>query len=77
MHSGYPAIFSAFIPDNSGNETWGTYHGLWDMVSMMFIGMALFRWGFFSNKVTGSTYLIGLLIGYGIGIPIGIELFAG
>lgn len=74
MHSGYGTIFTYFIPDNANNETWGMYHGLWDMVSMMLIGMALFGWGFFSNKVTGSTYLLGLLIGYGIGIPIGLAV---
>ena len=50
------------------------YHGLWDMVSMMFIGMALFGWGYFSNKVSGSTYWLGLIIGYGIGIPIGLAI---
>jgi uncharacterized protein len=74
MHSGYPTIFTYFIPDNANNETWGTYHGLWDMVSMMFIGMALFGWGFFSNKVSTSTYIIGVLIGYSIGIAIGLTI---
>ena len=71
MHSGYGTIFTYFIPWNSGGETWGMYHGLWDMLCMMFIGMALFGWGYFSNKVSASTYTMGLLIGYGIGIPIG------
>jgi uncharacterized protein len=74
MHSGYGTIFTEFIPENSGNETWGMYHGLWDMLSMMLIGMALFGWGFFSNRVTGSTYWLGLIIGYGIGIPIGLAI---
>lgn len=75
MHSGYGTIFNYFIPRNSGSETWGTYHGIWDMISMMFIGMALLGWGFLSNKVSGSTYLMGLLIGYGIGIPLGWIIF--
>ena len=74
MHSNYPTIFSYFIPGNASNETWGMYHGLWDMLCMMFIGMALFGWGFFSNKLSTSTYLMGLLIGYAIGIPLGLTM---
>jgi uncharacterized protein len=42
---------------------------------MMFIGMALFGWGFFSNKLSTSTYGMWLLIGYGIGIPISWFVF--
>jgi uncharacterized protein len=33
--------------------------------------MALFGLGFFSNRLRTSTYVMCLLIGYGIGIPIG------
>ena len=76
MHSGYTTIFSEFIPRNSGSETWGMYHGLWDMLMMMFIGMALFMWGFFSNRLSTSTYTMTLLIGYGLGIPIGYIFFS-
>jgi uncharacterized protein len=76
MHSGYGTIFSYFIPWNSGGETWGIYHGIWDSLCMMFLGMALFRLAFFSNKLSTSTYTMGLLIGYGIGIPIGWLMFS-
>ena len=76
MHSGYGTIFSYFIPWNSGRETWGIYHGIWDSLCMMFLGMALFRLAFFSNKLSTSTYTMGLLIGYGIGIPIGWLMFS-
>ena len=75
MHSGYGTIFNHFLPRNAGSETWGMYHGLWDMLCMMFIGMALFGLGFFSNKVSGSTYSMGLIVGYGLGIPIGWIIF--
>jgi uncharacterized protein len=75
MHSGYGTIFSHFLPRNAGSETWGMYHGLWDMLCMMFIGMALFGLGFFSNKVSGSTYSMGLVVGYGLGIPLGWIIF--
>ena len=75
MHSGYGTIFTFFMPGNSGDQSWGIYHGVWGSLCMMFLGMALFRLGFFSNKLSTSTYAIGLLIGYGIGIPIGWIMF--
>jgi uncharacterized protein len=76
MRSGYSTVFTYLIPNNSGGETWGTYHwAVWDNTAMMFIGMALFGLGFFSNKLSTSTYFMGLLIGYGIGIPIGYYMF--
>ena len=74
MRSGYGAIFTYFIPINAADEAGGVYNGIYDMLAMMFIGMALYGWGFFSNKLSTSTYVMWLLIGYGIGIPIGYEL---
>ena len=76
MHSDYGTIFNYFIPGNSDGETWGIYHGIWELLCMMFIGMALFRLGFFSNKLSTSTYSMSLIIGYGIGIPLGWVLFS-
>ena len=76
MHSDYGTIFNYFIPRNSGTEAWGIYHGIWDSLCMMFIGMALFGIGFFSNKLSTSTYTMALFIGYGIGIPIGLAMFS-
>ncbi len=75
MRSGYAGVFTYWLPMNAGNEAGGTYFGLWDMLAMMFFGMALFRWGFFTNKLQTSTYVMWLLIGYGIGIPFGYHLF--
>jgi uncharacterized protein len=76
MHSGYGTIFSYFIPSNSDTETWGTYYAIWDMISMMFIGMGLFTLGFFSNRLSTGTYAMWLLAGYGLGIPIGYIFFS-
>jgi uncharacterized protein len=75
MHSGYGTIFTYFIPRNSDSEAWEAYHGVWDSLCMMFLGMALLGIGFFSNKLSTSTYTMGLLIGYAIGIPIGWAMF--
>jgi uncharacterized protein len=71
MRSGYGTLFTYLTERNAGEEIWGMYNGAWDMLCMMFIGMALFVWGFFSNRLSTSTYTMWLLIGYGIGIPIG------
>ncbi|GAB3934564.1 DUF418 domain-containing protein [Larkinella terrae] len=68
--SGYGTVFASLIPNNSGAESWGVYFGSWDMLSMMFLGMALLGWGFFSNKLPTSTYAVALLVGYGLGFPI-------
>ncbi|MEI6264678.1 MAG: DUF418 domain-containing protein [Sphingobacteriia bacterium] len=75
MHSGYTTIFKYFIPQNAEGEAWEAYFGIFDMLSMMFIGMALFGWGFFNNQLSTSTYTMWMLIGYGIGIPFGFFLF--
>jgi uncharacterized protein len=77
MHSGYGSIFTYFISGNSGEETWSIYHGIWENICMMFLGMALLGIGFFSNKLSTSTYTMCLLIGYGIGIPMGWIMFNG
>ena len=75
MRSGYGTIFTYFIPQNAGFEISYMYGDPWDMLCMMFIGMALFGWGFFSNKLKTSTYVMWLLIGYGIGIPVAWAIF--
>lgn len=75
MRSDYFTIFSYFIPNNANGEIYYMYNECWDMLSMMFLGMALFAWGFFTNKLRTSTYLLWLLVGYGIGIPIAWQIF--
>jgi uncharacterized protein len=68
--SDYGTVFSLLLPDNGMSEPYGTYFGAWDMLALMFLGMALFGWGFFSNKLPTSTYATTLLVGYGLGLPI-------
>lgn len=70
MRGDYGTVFAHLLPENSGSETFYTYYGSWDMLLMMFIGMALLQWGFFSNKLPTSTYAVTLLVGYGVGLPI-------
>lgn len=75
MRSGYGTIFSYFIPMVSDGEIGYMYHDPWDMLCMMFLGMALFGWGFFSNKLRTSVYAMGMLLGYGIGVPVAWLIF--
>ncbi len=77
MHSGYATIFTHFVPQNVNSEVNYMYHGIWDMLCMMFIGMALLVMGFFSNRQSTGTYLMVLLVGYGVGIPLGWAYFNG
>ena len=71
----YFSVFKYLLPKNATYEVTITYYDAWDMLAMMFIGMALLTWGFFSNKLRTSTYAMWLLIGYGVGIPFGYFLF--
>jgi uncharacterized protein len=76
MRSGYGTIFTYFVGRNGNMEPMLTYHDWPDMMGMMFIGMALFVIGFFSNRLSTSTYRMSLLIGYGVGIPVGWIFFS-
>ena len=77
MRGSYPQVWMQLLPENTDGQIYYTYRGLWDMLCMMLIGMALFKIGFFSNKLENSTYVMLLLLGYGIGITLGIVFFNG
>lgn len=70
MRGDYPDVFRQLLPDNVGGIVYYTYHGAWDMLAMMFIGMALLGWGFLTNKLPTQTYVATLLVGYGLGLPL-------
>jgi len=68
MRSGYGTVWNHQLPRIQNIESAFFYQfGLWDIVSMMLLGMALFKWGFFSNQLTTGQYGLlavgGLLIG--------------
>ena len=44
--------------------------GIWDVLSMMFIGMALLKWGIFDASRSWRFYGALAAVGYGVGIPI-------
>lgn len=70
MRGDYPAVFAQLLPETVGGVVYFTYHGAWDMLAMMFLGMALLGWGFLTNKLSTQTYLTTLLLGYGLGLPL-------
>lgn len=76
MRSGYGAVFTHLRQRVAYYQTVDIYENyFWDGLIMMFLGMALLRLGFFSNQLSTSTYLLWLLAGYGIGIPLGYLFF--
>ena len=76
MRSGYGAVFAELLPLNVRLQSSEFYKSMiWDTLIMMFLGMALFKWGFFSNAWRPRSYGIGLLAGYGIGLTLGYFTF--
>jgi uncharacterized protein len=75
MHGSYATIFTYYIPRVGSDEPWGMYHGIWDFMGMMLIGMALFWMGFFNPRFSISNYVMLLAVGYGIGIVLGYIVF--
>ncbi|RIV18114.1 DUF418 domain-containing protein [Fibrisoma montanum] len=78
MRGNYAAVFTFLMPLNVKFESIKFYHDfVWDALAMIFIGMALFKLGFFSNKLSARLYLITLVAGYGIGLTLGWLAFQG
>jgi uncharacterized protein len=48
---------------------------IWDMLALMLLGIALYKWGFLTLKWTKAQYKKTVLIGYGIGLPLVIFSF--
>lgn len=76
MRSGYGTVFATVVPVANRLQTVEFYDTFfWDVLVMIFLGMALFKWGFFSNQLPTRTYVLTLLLGYGIGLPLGYLAF--
>lgn len=71
MHQGYFAVLQAKIEQNQFMQTWFPYRlWVWDILSMMLVGMAFFKLGIFQGQRSNRFYLLMLLIGYGLGLSI-------
>lgn len=64
----YSTTWNFMVPRLQRQQAWQFYQRkIWDIASLMLLGMALFRWGFFTNRLTTGQYasfaLGGLLVG--------------
>lgn len=71
MRKGYIDLVKFLAPLNMKIDTTFFYrHDLWDVLSMMMLGIALFRWKVLSAQLSYRFYALMLLIGYGVGLSI-------
>jgi uncharacterized protein len=71
MQKGYFSVVNHLGPIYYDFNVTAPYReDLWDVLSMMLIGIALFKWGLLSGKKPVSTYWLMVGIGYPIGIVI-------
>jgi uncharacterized protein len=67
----YASIFLFHAPIIAENESEVFYHEyFFDDMLMLFLGMALFKWGVLTAQRSRRFYLLMLLAGYGLGIPL-------
>lgn len=68
MRSDYTVTWSHILPNVQQQEASYLYRlGVWDIASLMLLGMALFRWGFFANRLTTKQQLGLAIAGLAIG----------
>ncbi|WP_339700435.1 DUF418 domain-containing protein [Algoriphagus aquimarinus] len=71
MHKGYFKVVAHLAPENFDSDTlWPYKYDVWDVLSMMLIGMALFKLGVLTGEKPNSFYLAMVGIGYAIGLLI-------
>lgn len=69
-HQSYFSSLVADAPDGFHGETFGLYFGFGDWLGMMLLGMALFKNGFFSGKLSTRAYALTAVLGLGIAWPV-------
>ena len=63
MRAGYGKVWTHLMQRSQNKESFWLYRiGIWDIGSMMFLGMALLGIGFFSSRFSASKYLIIALL---------------
>lgn len=71
MRKGYFSVVAFLAPTNYDFDVnWPYRDDVWDVLSMMLIGIALFRWGILTAEKPTGFYLTMAGIGYAIGIAI-------
>lgn len=78
MKSGYNTVAKKIRKESWQFQTTYLLYGIWDPLALMLLGMALFKWGFLTNKCTNRQYRLTAIIGYGLGLPLVIyEMYYG
>ncbi|HET9279800.1 MAG TPA: hypothetical protein VFN95_16505, partial [Flavitalea sp.] len=68
----YEKIYDHMLPLTQSREAQWTYQlGIWDLASMIFLGMALVGYGFFSARLKTLQYLLLALAFIGAGLLLG------
>ena len=71
LNQGYFGVVAHLAPTNFEFDTvWPYRQDLWDVLSMMLIGIALFRWNVLSAEKSLKFYGLMALTGYAIGLAI-------
>lgn len=71
MRKGYFSVVAHLAPENYEYDVnWPYQYDVWDVLSMMLIGIALFRWGILTAEKHISFYLLMAAVGYAIGLAI-------
>ncbi len=72
MQGSYSDVASVVRPDSFKYQTKYLPFLLGDNVALMLLGMALLQWGFFAGSWSRKRYLITMLVGFGVGLPLSI-----
>jgi uncharacterized protein len=70
MKSDYATVASHVRPQALRFQTTYLPLMLWDSLALMLLGLALYRWGFFTGSWEDRHYWRALQVGYGIGLPL-------
>ncbi len=71
MHKGYFDVVSFLVPTNSSfNEHDSFRYDVWDVLSMMLLGIAFFKLKILTAEKSYRFYLLMVLVGYGVGLSV-------
>ena len=72
MWGNYKNVWKHLYQRAQGKEAAWLYRiGIWDISSMMLLGMALFGFGFFNNRFSTGTYVLLAVTGIALGLFLG------
>jgi uncharacterized protein len=75
MKGSYGDVASLIRPKALKKQTKNMPYSIWDMLALMLLGIALYKWGFLTMKWTVAQYKKTIWVGYGLGVPLVIYSF--